>query len=112
MTTGCKASGQTLTPFAEGWGQRTSAPEVHLTDRVRELVGAHQLINSMSGWNDFAYQALNISVGDYQDNHHYSSPQCGTPFYSTASVPYDGVRIGFQGEFGGVYCFSSSCERF
>ncbi|KAL1713168.1 glycoside hydrolase family 2 protein [Schizophyllum commune] len=88
--------------YNEGWGQRTSAPEIHLTDRVRELVGTHQLIDSMSGWNDFAYQALNISVGDYQDNHHYSSPQCGTPFYSTASVPYDGVRIGFQGEFGGV----------
>ena len=29
-------------------------------------------------------------------------PQCGTPFYSIASSPYDPKRIGFQGEFGGV----------
>ncbi|TRM57270.1 glycoside hydrolase family 2 protein [Schizophyllum amplum] len=88
--------------YNEGWGQIKSTPEIHLTDRVRELVAGHQLINSMSGWNDFAYQVFNISVGDYQDNHHYSSPQCGTPFVSAASVPYDGLRIGFQGEFGGV----------
>ena len=32
----------------------------------------------------------------------YSSAQCGTPFYSTASSPYDPTRIGFQGEFGGI----------
>lgn len=37
-----------------------------------------------------------------QDNHHYSSPQCGTPFYSTASTPYDPKRIAIQGEFGGI----------
>ena len=32
----------------------------------------------------------------------YSEPQCGTPFYSTPSSPYDPSRIGFQGEFGGL----------
>jgi hypothetical protein len=37
-----------------------------------------------------------------QDNHHYANPQCGSPFYSTASSPYDPTRIGFQGEFGGI----------
>lgn len=39
---------------------------------------------------------------DDQDNHHYANPQCGTPFYSTPSSPYDPSRIGFQGEFGGI----------
>lgn len=38
----------------------------------------------------------------FQDNHHYANPQCGTPFYSTNSSPYDDTRIGFQGEFGGL----------
>lgn len=38
----------------------------------------------------------------FQDNHHYANPQCGSPFYSTASTPYDPSRIGFQGEFGGI----------
>ena len=37
-----------------------------------------------------------------QDNHHYANPQCGTPFYSIDSSPFDPTRIGFQGEFGGV----------
>lgn len=37
-----------------------------------------------------------------QDNHHYANPQCGSPFYSTPSSPYDPSRIGFQGEFGGI----------
>lgn len=37
-----------------------------------------------------------------QDNHHYANPQCGTPFYSTNSSPFDPSRIGFQGEFGGL----------
>lgn len=37
-----------------------------------------------------------------QDNHHYANPQCGTPFYSILSSPYDPRRIGFQGEFGGI----------
>ncbi|KJK78337.1 hypothetical protein H634G_06510, partial [Metarhizium anisopliae BRIP 53293] len=36
------------------------------------------------------------------DNHHYANPQCGTPFYSILSSPYDPRRIGFQGEFGGI----------
>ncbi|KAI0748758.1 glycoside hydrolase family 2 protein [Daedaleopsis nitida] len=88
--------------YNEGWGQQHNAPEIHLTEKAREIVQGHQLVNSMSGWDDWAYQIYNVSVGDYQDNHHYSSPQCGTPFFSRASVPYDGVRIGFQGEFGGV----------
>jgi hypothetical protein len=29
-------------------------------------------------------------------------PQCGTPFYSLPSTPYDPARIGVQGEFGGI----------
>lgn len=37
-----------------------------------------------------------------QDNHHYATPQCGAPFYSIPSSPYDPNRIGFQGEFGGI----------
>lgn len=37
-----------------------------------------------------------------QDNHHYANPQCGSPFYSIDSSPYDPSRIGFQGEFGGI----------
>jgi hypothetical protein len=37
-----------------------------------------------------------------QDNHHYADPQCGTPFYSLNSSPFDPNRIGFQGEFGGI----------
>jgi len=32
----------------------------------------------------------------------YSSAQCGTPWYSIASSPYDPNQIGFQGEFGGL----------
>lgn len=41
-----------------------------------------------------------------QDNHHYSTPQCGTPFWSTQGGGYDSAydtnRIGLQGEFGGI----------
>lgn len=37
-----------------------------------------------------------------QDNHHYANPQCGSPFYSIRSSPYDPKRIALQGEFGGI----------
>ena len=84
--------------YNEGWGQITKSyyPEFGLTARVREL-DPTRLIDSTSGWHDHG-------AGDYHDNHHYSSPQCGTPFYSTDSSPYVPAqgRIGFQGEFGGL----------
>ncbi|KAJ7699752.1 glycoside hydrolase family 2 protein [Mycena olivaceomarginata] len=88
--------------YNEGWGQLSNGPEIELTPRIAEILAGHQLINSVSGWNDWGQQLFNISVGDYHDNHHYSSPQCGAPFYSIASTPNDPNRIGFQGEFGGV----------
>lgn len=37
-----------------------------------------------------------------QDNHHYANAQCGTPYWSSASSPYDPKRIALQGEFGGI----------
>ncbi|KAJ5740475.1 hypothetical protein N7493_000347 [Penicillium malachiteum] len=81
--------------YNEGWGQITSYyPEFELTDLVRQL-DPTRLIDSTTGWYDHG-------AGDFSDNHHYSDPQCGTPFYSTASSPYDDTRIGFQGEFGGI----------
>ncbi|ORX35972.1 family 2 glycoside hydrolase [Kockovaella imperatae] len=80
--------------YNEGWGQRPNAPESKLVPIVREL-DPTRLINAVTGWHDSGY-------GDYHDNHHYSMPQCGTPFYSIPSSPYDPKRIGFQGEFGGV----------
>ncbi|KIY66172.1 glycoside hydrolase family 2 protein [Cylindrobasidium torrendii FP15055 ss-10] len=87
--------------YNEGWGQLSSGPEVYLAPRVAEWLQGHQLVNAVSGWNDYG-QINGTSVGDFHDNHHYSSPQCGTPFSSLASLPYLGDRIGFQGEFGGV----------
>jgi hypothetical protein len=82
--------------FNEGWGQTRSAPwhEEELTEVVRDI-DPSRLINSASGWNDHGF-------GDFSDNHHYANPQCGSPFYSRASSPYDPKRIGFQGEFGGI----------
>ncbi|KAL4757617.1 putative hydrolase [Aspergillus foveolatus] len=80
--------------YNEGWGQLTTAPEIALTERVREL-DPTRLVDSTSGWNDHG-------AGDYSDNHHYANPQCGTPFYSSPSVAYDPQRIGMQGEFGGI----------
>jgi hypothetical protein len=74
--------------------QLSNGPEIALTPRIAALLAGHQFINSVSGWNDWGQQLFNISVGDYHDNHHYSSPQCG--------APNDPNRIGFQGEFGGV----------
>ncbi|KAG6003607.1 hypothetical protein E4U21_001852 [Claviceps maximensis] len=82
--------------YNEGWGQSrgTPYPEKRLTKLVRRI-DPSRLVNSVSGWNDHGF-------GDFFDNHHYASPQCGTPFYSLLSSPYDATRIGFQGEFGGI----------
>ncbi|KAJ5773496.1 hypothetical protein N7457_008392 [Penicillium paradoxum] len=81
--------------YNEGWGQLTHYyPEFELTERVRQL-DPTRLVDSTSGWIDHG-------AGDFSDNHHYANPQCGTPFYSTPSSPYDPTRIGFQGEFGGI----------
>ncbi|OQD81321.1 hypothetical protein PENANT_c028G05777 [Penicillium antarcticum] len=81
--------------YNEGWGQITDYyPEFELTDRVRQL-DPTRLVDSTTGWHDHG-------AGDFSDNHHYANPQCGTPFYSTASSPFDPSRIGFQGEFGGI----------
>jgi beta-galactosidase/beta-glucuronidase len=82
--------------FNESWGQKRSAPwaEEELTQVARDL-DPSRLINSVSGWDDHGF-------GDFSDNHHYANPQCGAPFYSRRSPPYDPKRIGFQGEFGGI----------
>lgn len=81
--------------YNEGWGQLTTYfPEDHLTTRIKEL-DPTRLVDSISGWNDHGF-------GDWHDNHHYANPQCGTPFYSRASTPYDKKRIAIQGEFGGT----------
>ncbi|KAH4187142.1 hypothetical protein HBH42_163540 [Parastagonospora nodorum] len=88
------------TIYNEEWGQATSPPwpEYPLTDMVRSL-DPTRLINSVSGWTDHG-------AGDFDDNHHYSTPQCGTPFWSTQGSGYDSAydenRIGLQGEFGGI----------
>lgn len=82
--------------YNEGWGQirREYYPEFALTDRVRKL-DPTRLIDSTSGWYDHG-------AGDYHDNHHYANPQCGTPFYSVQSTPWDPSRVAIQGEFGGI----------
>ncbi|KAJ5208746.1 hypothetical protein N7449_003125 [Penicillium cf. viridicatum] len=81
--------------YNEAWGQITEYyPEFELTERVRQL-DPTRLVDSTTGWDDHG-------AGDFSDNHHYANPQCGTPFYSTPSSPYDPTRIGFQGEFGGI----------
>ncbi|KAJ5586941.1 uncharacterized protein N7459_002706 [Penicillium hispanicum] len=81
--------------YNEGWGQITSYyPEFELTARVRQL-DPTRLVDSTTGWYDHG-------AGDFSDNHHYANPQCGAPFYSIDSSPYDDTRIGFQGEFGGL----------
>ncbi|KAL1641987.1 hypothetical protein SLS61_009870 [Didymella pomorum] len=91
------------TIYNEEWGQATSPPfpEFALTDLVRSL-DPTRLVNAVSGWTDH-------TAGDFDDNHHYSTPQCGSPFWSVqGSGPsgynsaYDPNRIGLQGEFGGV----------
>ncbi|KAL4891829.1 glycoside hydrolase superfamily [Aspergillus ambiguus] len=81
--------------YNEGWGQLTSGhPEFGLTDRVKQL-DPNRLVDATSGWYDHG-------AGDFSDNHHYANPQCGSPFYSIDSSPYDPSRIGIQGEFGGI----------
>ncbi|KXT04785.1 hypothetical protein AC578_9685 [Pseudocercospora eumusae] len=82
--------------YNEGWGQLTSPyyPEFGLTDIVRQI-DPTRLVNSVTGWYDHG-------AGDFSDNHHYANPQCGTPWYSINSSPFDASRIGFQGEFGGT----------
>ncbi|KAL2160964.1 hypothetical protein VTH06DRAFT_8676 [Thermothelomyces fergusii] len=81
--------------YNEGWGQRTDYhPERELTDRIREL-DPTRLIDAVSGWWDHG-------AGDFSDNHKYAEPQCGTPWHSQPSPPFDPSRIGFQGEFGGI----------
>ncbi|KAL4807923.1 glycoside hydrolase superfamily [Aspergillus unguis] len=80
--------------YNEGWAQLASAPEIDLAEHVRQL-DPTRLVNAASGWVDHG-------AGDYSDNHHYANPQCGTPFWSSASSPYDPKRIGIQGEFGGI----------
>lgn len=91
------------TIYNEEWGQATEPPfpEFPLTDLVRSL-DPTRLVNAVSGWTDH-------TAGDFDDNHHYSTPQCGSPFWSVqGSGPsgynsaYDPSRIGLQGEFGGV----------
>ncbi|WPG99054.1 putative beta-galactosidase [Acrodontium crateriforme] len=80
--------------YNEGWGQITQSynPEFALTDIVHKL-DPTRLVNAVSGWHDHG-------AGEFSDNHHYTSPQCGTPFHDNA--PFDPERIGFQGEFGGT----------
>ncbi|KAK9774518.1 putative Beta-galactosidase [Seiridium cardinale] len=82
--------------YNEGWGQLNDAsrPEARMAARAKEL-DPTRLIDATSGWWD-------NGVGDYSDNHHYANAQCGTPFYSIRSRPYDPQRIAIQGEFGGI----------
>jgi hypothetical protein len=91
------------TIYNEEWGQATRAPwpEYDLTALVRAL-DPSRLVNAVSGWTDHG-------AGDFDDNHHYSTPQCGAPFWSVqgsgpsgSNSAYDPSRIGLQGEFGGV----------
>jgi len=81
--------------YNEGWGQVIDGyPEFGLTELVRQL-DPTRLVDSTTGWFDHG-------AGDFSDNHHYANPQCGSPFYSIQSSPFDPSRIGFQGEFGGI----------
>ncbi|KAG2413176.1 hypothetical protein HFD88_002365 [Aspergillus terreus] len=81
--------------YNEGWGQLIDGyPEFALTDRVKQL-DPNRLVDATSGWVDHG-------AGDFSDNHHYANPQCGSPFYSLSSSPFDPTRIGIQGEFGGI----------
>lgn len=82
--------------YNEGWGQLNAPPypEITIAQRIRDIDGS-RLIDATTGWYDHG-------AGDYSDNHHYASPQCGTPYYSINSSPYDKKRIGIQGEFGGI----------
>lgn len=72
--------------YNEGWGQLLypQLPEFGLTALVKSI-DPTRLVDSTTGWYDHG-------AGDYSDNHHYANPQCGTPFYSTASSPFDPTR--------------------
>lgn len=76
-----------------------------------------RLIDSVTGWNDhgagdyhvslFSNFSASLANSIAQDNHHYPDSQCGTPWYSLQSTPYDSKRpdnprIAIQGEFGGI----------
>ncbi|KAF8864380.1 hypothetical protein BDZ45DRAFT_36192 [Acephala macrosclerotiorum] len=81
--------------YNEGWGQLIDGYlEFGLTDLVKSL-DPTRLVDSTTGWYDHG-------AGDFSDNRHYVNPQCGSPFYSIQSSPYDLARIGIQGEFGGI----------
>ncbi|KAI0596189.1 glycoside hydrolase family 2 protein [Biscogniauxia sp. FL1348] len=81
--------------YNEGWGQIIDGfPEFDIVTRIKQL-DPTRLVNAVTGWWDHG-------AGDYDDNHHYANPQCGTPFYSLNSGPYDSSRIAIQGEFGGI----------
>lgn len=90
----------------------TYYPEFGLTARVKQL-DPTRLVDSTTGWYDHGAGDFSVSSSFYscfrnalsqypQDNHHYANPQCGSPFYSIQSSPYDPTRIGIQGEFGGI----------
>ncbi|KAI0134777.1 family 2 glycosyl hydrolase, partial [Xylariales sp. AK1849] len=82
--------------YNEGWGQLLdgSVPEQRMAARAKEL-DPTRLVDATTGWYDHG-------AGDFSDNHHYANPQCGTPFYSLDSRPWDPTRIAIQGEFGGI----------
>lgn len=70
-----------------------------------------RLVDATTGWFDHGAGDFSVSIpslktngicSQSQDNHHYANPQCGSPFYSIDSSPYDPTRIGIQGEFGGL----------
>lgn len=81
--------------YNEGWGQvEPDHAERELTHIVRSI-DPTRLVNAVSGWFDHG-------AGDFSDNHHYTNPQCGTPWHASNTAPFDDKRIGFQGEFGGT----------
>ncbi|KAH6694821.1 hydrolase [Leptodontidium sp. MPI-SDFR-AT-0119] len=90
--------------YNEGWGQLRDGvyPEFGLTDLVHSI-DPTRLMDSTSGWFDHG-------AGDFSDNHHYANPQCGTPFCSINSSPFDPTRIGFQGEFGAIDTINQTYE--
>ncbi|KAK3314416.1 galactose-binding domain-like protein [Apodospora peruviana] len=69
-------------------------PKFHIAENIR-LADPTKLINAVTGWHD-------NGAGDFHDNHHYADPQCGPPWSSILSTPYDPKRIGFHGKYGGL----------
>ncbi|KAJ6606262.1 hypothetical protein DFH09DRAFT_1269290 [Mycena vulgaris] len=53
---------------------------------IASILSGHQLINSVSGWNDWGQCTHNIN--DYHDNHHYSSLQ-----YCEDTLRYEQDRV-------------------